>query len=83
MLVTACCMQVTNQRVGKQCAVICAEAGAFYGRRAEVSLADYFLARGVPACRVGGGKRRSLCRSRPPISRVLRSSRLMEREMGR
>ena len=53
MLVTACCMQVTNQRVGKQCAVICAEAGAFYGRRAEVSLADYFLARGVTGMQSG------------------------------
>ena len=45
--VPAYCMQLTNQCACEQGVGICADIGMLYGRRAEVSLMDYFLARRV------------------------------------
>ena len=46
-LVTVCHAQPTNQCADKQGVGISANTGVLYGRKAEVSLVDYFLERRV------------------------------------
>ena len=47
MPVTSCSTELSNQCKGKKRVGICAGTSALYGRRAEVSLTDYFLVRRV------------------------------------